>query len=76
MGDIMSDLDMMLPFPVTIKSFSHKRNIENLTVMFIDRCYTVTLQFQNTTIETDIYEGDPRYQLIKDHLKSTGRELE
>lgn len=66
----------MLPFPVTIESFNHKRDVQHLTAMHIDKYYTVSLQFQNTTVETDIYEGDPRYQLIKDHLKSIGRELE
>lgn len=63
---------MMLPFPVHIDSIGASREISPLGP-HIRRYFTVSLHFQNTTIETDIEQDDPRYQTIKDHLISVGR---
>ena len=65
------DLDMMLEFPVRVTNIKCERKVGPLP--YLERSFTVRLQFQNTTIETDIQEGDPRYQTIRDHLTSVGR---
>jgi len=63
----MTELNMMLPFPVHIDSINSKNNEP-----WINHSYTVSLQFQNTTISVDIQEDDPRYDLIKQHLIDQG----
>lgn len=69
---------MMLPMAVNIVSHNRKRQMYDgypgPSDWFISS-YVVRLQFQNTTVETDITEDDYRYQLIKEHLASVGREL-
>ena len=69
--DNPTDLDMMLPLSVKIGSFKRVRDGP-----CIFKAYTVTIQFQNTTIEVDIKEGDPRYNQITEHLISVGRPAE
>ena len=63
-------LDIMLSMPVTIVSFNRERIMTNNRPSSrdpISKSYTVRLQFQNTTIETDIKEGDPRFADIEKH---------
>lgn len=75
----MSDLEMMLPMAVTIVSHNRKRQMYDSRPGPSDwylASYTLHLQFQNTTIETEITEQDPRYQAIKNHLKVNGVALE
>lgn len=68
-------LEMMLPMAITVighkreRKMFHSRPTSN---DWFESSYTIRLQFQNTTIETDIHEGDTRYDLIKEHLAKNG----
>lgn len=67
-----SDLDILLPFSCHIESIGAKREMSPKGP-YAHRYITVTLRFQNTVVEVDIQEEDPRYETIKDHLISVGR---
>jgi len=72
------DLEMMLAMPITVVSHSQKRmqfHSRPTSQDWFESAYTIRLQFQNTTIETDIHQQDPRYSIIKEHLDKKGVQL-
>lgn len=63
-NDTTEHLNLMLPFLVKVTSMSRK-----VVDGYFIKYYTVRLEFRNITAEFDIYEDDPRYETIEQHLK-------
>ena len=63
-NDATEHLNLMLPFLVKVTAMSTKI-IDGYRIKY----YTVRLDFRNITAEFDIYQDDPRYQSIEQHLK-------
>lgn len=68
MPGLLSPLELELPFIAKIKSHEKTRTELN----GFQKCYVVNLSFRNVTVEVHIYEFDPRYQTIEEHLKAKG----
>ena len=64
----LSPLELELPFIAKIKSHEKTRTDFN----GFQKCYVITLEFRNVSVDVHIYEFDPRYKTIEEHLKAKG----